>query len=60
MSEPLDRDDAYWAALRESPVFPRAWNAALWEAAKLVDDPDMSRPDILEALRHMTLRGAEK
>ena len=59
MPGPFDPNDAYWAELRRSPVFARAWNAALWEAAKLIDDcPPSSRDGLLSALRDLTLRDA--
>ena len=55
MSGPMDPQDAYWSTLRKSPVFPNAWNAALWEATKLVHDHAFTREEITEALRHMTI-----
>lgn len=54
MAGPHDPDDAYWSALRRQPAFARAWNAALWEAAKAVIDAK-DRREALALLRDLTL-----
>lgn len=57
MSGPLDPTDAFWAQARQDPNFIRAWNAALWETRKMIDDPLLTRRDIIQALDRMTIRG---
>lgn len=53
----FDPDNAFWSEMRERPDFQRGWNSALWEAAKLVDDDELDRATILEALRRFAISG---
>ena len=57
MTSMFDPENAYWSELRKSPAFVPAWNAALWEAHKLIDDcPPLTREQLLEALRDLVLK----
>lgn len=56
MSGPLDPNNAFWAQIRKDPNFTRGWNAALWETRKLIDDPKLSREEIIDTLQRITIR----
>lgn len=56
MTGPLDPNNAFWAQVRKDPNFTRGWNAALWEARKLINDPKLSRAEIIESLKWITMR----
>lgn len=57
MTSMFDPENAYWGELRKSPAFTPAWNAALWEAHKLISEcPPLTREQLLEALRDLVLK----
>lgn len=60
MSGPLDRDDAFWQGVFSDINAVRAWNAALWEAKKLVENsPPIEQEDVLKALKNMARKHSE-
>lgn len=55
MSEVFNPENYYWRSLREQSAFVPAWNAALWEAVKLILE-SKSRDEAVEAMRDLALR----
>lgn len=54
MPGPFDPEDAYWSEMRKSPAFVPAWNAALWEASKLIRQFPIKR-EVYESLQDLAL-----